>query len=398
MIVSTLLQRADFFDRDWNLWVIIGILVFYLSLSRANPGINMSVREYGVYQAFSVPFFILIGITGSMLCIWGGKAFQNCIVGTVLAYIGQNTIVLLALHILGLEIFEMAAAKFINIGELTGVSFILYHTVRVTASVCGCLCWKILDGISGHCTESTEGKYMEKTVKKGRNSSIEMLRIVCLVMIFWMHAADSGVANGIGAWIDIAVAVIGNISVSCFILISGYYGIRLDVKKMMHLECMLLFYSWTGLLFQYVWGNALGGEEVLSYLLPVIGKRSWYFTCYFALAFLSPFLNEMVEKLSEAHFRQFDYDACNFFGEFDIFLLARHQLGRRKRNHPDGDAVSDRPLHRRVPRRQTVQYGKACRLVCTSGRGKFLPERSAVRGDGNGAEPFCKGQYAVYHF
>ena len=41
---------------------------------------------------------------------------------------------------------------------------------------------------------------MEKTVKKGRNSSIELLRIVCLVMIFWMHAADSGVANGIGAW------------------------------------------------------------------------------------------------------------------------------------------------------------------------------------------------------
>ena len=148
MIAGTLLQRADFFDRDWNLWVIIGILVFYLSLSRANPGINMSVREYGVYQAFRVPFFILIGITGSMLCIWVGKAFQNCIVGTVLAYIGQNTIVLLALHILGLEIFEMAAAKFINIGELTGTAFVLYHTVRVTASVCGCLLFgKILDGI-----------------------------------------------------------------------------------------------------------------------------------------------------------------------------------------------------------------------------------------------------------
>ena len=111
MIAGTLLQRADFFDRDWNLWVIIGILVFYLSLSRANPGINMSVREYGVYQAFSVPFFILIGITGSMLCIWVGKAFQNCIVGTVLAYIGQNTIVLLALHILGLEIFGDGSGK-----------------------------------------------------------------------------------------------------------------------------------------------------------------------------------------------------------------------------------------------------------------------------------------------
>ena len=33
-------------------------------------------------------------------------------------------------------------------GELTGAAFVLYHTVRVTASVCGCLLFgKILDGI-----------------------------------------------------------------------------------------------------------------------------------------------------------------------------------------------------------------------------------------------------------
>lgn len=145
---------------------------------------------------------------------------------------------------------------------------------------------------------------MEKIEKKGRNSSIELLRIICLVLIFWMHGADSYVDNEISAWINIVVAVIGNIGVSCFILISGYYGIRLHVKKMMHLECMLLFYSWTALILQFVWGNHLGGEEVLSYLLPVIGKRSWYFTCYFALAFLSPFLNELVEKLNKARFKQ----------------------------------------------------------------------------------------------
>ena len=34
------------------------------------------------------------------------------------------------------------------IGELTGAAFVLYHTVRVTASVCGCLLFgKTLDGI-----------------------------------------------------------------------------------------------------------------------------------------------------------------------------------------------------------------------------------------------------------
>ena len=145
---------------------------------------------------------------------------------------------------------------------------------------------------------------MEKTIKKGRNSSIELLRIVALVFIFWMHAAGSYQDNNISAWGDIAISVVGNIGVSCFILISGYYGIRLQAKKMMQLECMILFYSWAALILQTVWGVRPGGEELLSYLLPVIGKRSWYFTCYFALAFLSPFLNEMTEKLSEIRLRQ----------------------------------------------------------------------------------------------
>lgn len=135
--------------------------------------------------------------------------------------------------------------------------------------------------------------------KQGRNSSIELLRVLSLIMIFWMHAAGSYQGNGISAWISIAVSVIGNIGVSCFILISGYYGIRLDVKKMIRLDLMLIFYSWSALALQILWGNRPGGEELLSYLFPVIGKRSWYFTCYFALAFLSPFLNEMVELLGK---------------------------------------------------------------------------------------------------
>lgn len=145
---------------------------------------------------------------------------------------------------------------------------------------------------------------MESVKNKGRNSSIELMRILCLVLIFWMHASGSYQDNQASAWIGIAVSVVGNIGVSCFILISGYYGIRLDIKKMIHLDLMLIFYSWSALILQFAWGNSLGGEAILSHLLPVIGKQSWYFTCYFALAFLSPFLNEMVEKIGEIRLRQ----------------------------------------------------------------------------------------------
>lgn len=148
MIVGTLLGRAEFFEKKWNLPLVAGTFVVYILLSTINPGINMSIREYGTYGFLSVPFFILIGISGSMLCIWLGKLIQNNIVGSVMGYIGQNTIILLAFHILGLEVFEMIAARFIDIGGLSGVVFVLYHVIRITASVCGCLILgKILDSV-----------------------------------------------------------------------------------------------------------------------------------------------------------------------------------------------------------------------------------------------------------
>ena len=145
---------------------------------------------------------------------------------------------------------------------------------------------------------------MEKMEKKGRNSGIELLRILSLFMIFWMHGAASAYGNKFGEIAGILISVIGNMGVACFVLISGYYGIKLNIKKMMHLDLMLVFFSWLSLLMQFVWGKPVGGEAILSYLLPVIGKQSWYFTCYFALVFLSPFLNEMVEKLGEHRLKQ----------------------------------------------------------------------------------------------
>ncbi len=139
MIVGTLLGRAKFFERDWNLPLILGTFAVYMGLSFVNPGINMSVREYGIYGRLSVPFFILIGISGSMLCIWVGKLIQNLLVGRVLGYIGQNTIVLLALHILGLELLGIVAGKLIDVASLPMAGYVVYHIVRITLAVAGCL-------------------------------------------------------------------------------------------------------------------------------------------------------------------------------------------------------------------------------------------------------------------
>ena len=95
--------------------VIAAVFVIYILTSCLDPGINMSIREYGIYGAFSVPFFIIVGLTGSLLCIWFGKLIENTAPGRFIAYVGKNTIFLLAFHIFALEVVERIASKFIAI-------------------------------------------------------------------------------------------------------------------------------------------------------------------------------------------------------------------------------------------------------------------------------------------
>lgn len=186
------------------------------------------------------------------------------------------------------------------------------------------------------------------TGEKQRNSSIELLRIVCLFLIFWMHGASSFQENEVSAWLSIAADTIGNIGVSCFILISGYFGIRWNGKRMLKLDYMLIFYSWTGLLLEVLWNGVPGGETLLSCLFPVIGKRSWYFTCYFVLAMLAPFLNEAMEKLQKERFRQllavmlfafsgvttiFFFDLTGDGGKGIVHMVMLYLIGRYIRLH-----------------------------------------------------------------
>lgn len=70
---------------------------------------------------------------------------------------------------------------------------------------------------------------------KERNSSIELLRILSIFLIIMMHVGslicytNASMMNKI--WLG-AINAIGNCGVSCFILISGYYGVRFSKKNL----------------------------------------------------------------------------------------------------------------------------------------------------------------------
>lgn len=79
-----------------------------------------------------------------------------------------------------------------------------------------------------------------------RNSNHEILRLIAMYMIIFIHANTylSHFYNGeLWSLFNGLINGVCNIGVTCFVLISGYYGVRCDVKKIVKMECMIISYS-----------------------------------------------------------------------------------------------------------------------------------------------------------
>ncbi|MBP3489046.1 MAG: acyltransferase family protein [Roseburia sp.] len=138
-------------------------------------------------------------------------------------------------------------------------------------------------------------------MKPERNSSFELLRLLCIYGIIVMHiwgSIDSAMTPANTAWHVLANSI-GNVGVTCFVLISGYFGIRFDLKKLIRLDLMVIFFTLLGTL---ALGD-FGVKALIKACIPVISRQYWFITCYFALCILAPFLNQIPERLSRGSFR-----------------------------------------------------------------------------------------------
>lgn len=139
-------------------------------------------------------------------------------------------------------------------------------------------------------------------MKNERTSSYELLRLLCIFGIIIMHTfagidTSSFPANML---VNVFVNSIFNTGVTCFILISGYFGIRFDLKKLIRLDLMIIFFT---LLSTVALGD-FGIKSLIKSCIPVLSRQYWFITCYFALCIIAPFLNQIPEKLSKESFRR----------------------------------------------------------------------------------------------
>lgn len=191
---------------------------------------------------------------------------------------------------------------------------------------------------------------MAETAK--RNSSIELLRIICIFGIIFMHTIAYGgekIAD-YNRYIQIFVNCFTNLGVTCFMLISGYFGVKFNLVKLIRLDLMVIFYSILYLIISVAAGYEIGMMDVLSSVFPVLSNRYWYVTVYFIIVILSPFINQIPEKLSKQNLQRLIFivlflsSVVSTFLSFDLFgregknvmhMATLYLIGRYIRKYDD---------------------------------------------------------------
>lgn len=162
---------------------------------------------------------------------------------------------------------------------------------------------------------------------KVRESNLELLRIVSMLMIVFHHYIMHGIIlpcegnpalsqavnySGFEAILK-SVNFGGTFGINCFVLISGYFMIKqaTHIRKLFILWGQVVFYT-VVLFFVTIYAcdayreslPTIGFSSVFALFFPLFFGKYWFITTYVALCILSPYLNLLLTRLSEKDFRK----------------------------------------------------------------------------------------------
>lgn len=157
----------------------------------------------------------------------------------------------------------------------------------------------------------TTNKDFASTQKK-RNSSVELLRIISMWMIVFYHFHTHVLQYGSDSIVFRAAQIPIHIAVICFVLISGFFGIKASIKGFSKLLAKIMFYALSITLIIVLFGKISGNQVLYSTdyihqypfskglainsLLFVSRTTLWFIRSYLLLYMISPFLNKVLEN------------------------------------------------------------------------------------------------------
>ena len=150
-------------------------------------------------------------------------------------------------------------------------------------------------------------------MKKERNSSFELLRIIAIIMIILDHYSfhggwDSFTCSNFSLNVFLLQIMVfgGNLGCYIFMIITGYFMIhgKVNYKKILKLMLEMAFYSIAiFLIFKFIKNRNFSKTEIVQNFLFLI-YGNWFLVNYIILSFFIPFLNKFFLRLEKEEFKK----------------------------------------------------------------------------------------------
>lgn len=141
--------------------------------------------------------------------------------------------------------------------------------------------------------------------KNRRDYGIDILKIILIIMIVSHHSIVHGMSmvnlkTNSAHDLDFSLFILNSlfiIGVNAFYLISGYFHIKINIRKIVLLYIKAVLYSLLiSIAFVIIDKNIISLHLLFNIFFPL--KEYWFIAVYIAIVILSPFLNAMLENLS----------------------------------------------------------------------------------------------------
>lgn len=175
---------------------------------------------------------------------------------------------------------------------------------------------------------------------KERNFGIDMLKIFLAFMVIIIHINANGTGqvlshSTIQPWKSIVTLItyLCYPAVNTYILITGYYSYKTKkeikgiVKSLSLLWLSAVFFSLFGYAISIVLGNTFHLIDLIKRFFPITRGVWWFYTVYFALMLLSPFINRMLYSINIGEHKMLLFILLLLLSIFPTFVNWEGKLG-----------------------------------------------------------------------
>ena len=145
----------------------------------------------------------------------------------------------------------------------------------------------------------------KRAKKQKRSSNIELLRIVSMFLVLMIHYIPSREIptlellneNKFETLFNLELRSLSFVCVNCFVLISGFFGIRWKMQSLLNLLFQILFWIIISYFLVALYTRTFNLFEFLRLIFSDFTGR-WFVQCYLGLYLIAPIVNLFIEKSS----------------------------------------------------------------------------------------------------